>query len=397
MSSLAVASAARGQLVLDPARATLDPRHEVLGRRRDQTDLQRSPAPHALRSVTLEDDRHPFAAIELGVATAAHGHQNGLMSGRFAPSPTGELHLGNLRTALVAWLAARADARGFLVRMEDLDRVTSAVEHEQQQLDDLTALGLDWDGTVVRQSDRFDRYRTVIEQLRDAGRVYECFCTRREIREEIDAAPSAPHVHLPDGAYPGTCRYLTAAEREARRESGRRPALRLLTDGEVFTISDRLAGDFTGAVDDLVLARADGIPAYNLAVVVDDIDQGVTQVVRGDDLLPSTPRQVLVQRLLDAEHPDYLHVPLVLGPDGDRLAKRHGAVTLRELRTEGWSASDVVGAMARSLGLASAGESPTADRLVDRFDPDALTRGPSTLADVLGAAESGKNANTAPG
>ena len=319
------------------------------------------------------------------------------MAGRFAPSPTGELHLGNLRTALVAWLAARADGRAFVVRMEDLDRVTSAVEHEQQQLDDLAALGLDWDGEVVRQSERFDRYRAEIERLRYAGRVYECFCTRREIRREIEAAASAPHVHLPDGAYPGTCRHLTDGERDERRESGRRPALRLRTDGEVFTIHDRLAGEFTGAVDDLVLARADGVPAYNLAVVIDDIAQGVTQVVRADDLLSSTPRQVLLHRLLGADPPEYLHVPLVLGADGERLAKRHGAVTLRELRDTGWSSRDVVALLARSLGLATSGESPTADRLIDRFDPEVLPRQPVALADLVGAARTGKNRGTESG
>ncbi|MFW2334503.1 tRNA glutamyl-Q(34) synthetase GluQRS [Ilumatobacter sp.] len=319
------------------------------------------------------------------------------MAGRFAPSPTGELHLGNLRTALVAWLAARAGGLDFLVRMEDLDRVTSTVEHERRQLADLAALGLDWDGDVVRQSDRFDRYRAVIERLRGADRVYECFCTRREIREEIDAAPRAPHLHLPDGAYPGTCRRLSDAERAARRDAGRAPALRLRTDGEVITITDLIAGEFTGAVDDVVLARADGVPAYNLAVVVDDVAQGVRQVVRGDDLLSSTPRQVLLQRLLDAEVPEYLHVPLVLGPDGDRLAKRHGAVTLRELRATGWSPGEIVGTLARSLGLAAPGESPTAEQLVDRFDTSVLPRRPATLAELADVDGIGKKAAIDPG
>lgn len=328
---------------------------------------------------------------------AGHAHQNGVVAGRFAPSPTGELHLGNLRTALVAWLAARADGREFLVRMEDLDRVTSSVDHERQQLGDLAALGLDWDGDVVRQSDRFDRYRVEIDRLRAADRVYECFCTRREIRREIEAAASAPHEHLPDGAYPGTCCDLTDAERAARRESGRRPALRLRTDGEVLTIRDRLAGDFAGAVDDVVLTRADGVPAYNLAVVVDDIAQGVTQVVRGDDLLSSTPRQVLLHELLGAEPPEYLHVPLVLGADDERLAKRHGAVTLRELRATGWSTGDVLGALARSLGFGSTGEVVTADRLVARFDPADLPRRPSQLAELVGDATSGNNRDTGPG
>jgi glutamyl-tRNA synthetase len=303
------------------------------------------------------------------------------VSGRFAPSPTGDLHLGNLRTALVAWLAARSSRRGFVVRMEDLDRVTSSHDHEARQLADLAALGIDWDGPVLRQSDRFGLYRAAIEQLTEAGRVYPCYCTRREIRAEIDAAPRAPHG-LADGAYPGTCRDLSADERTAREHAGRRPALRLRTDWEVIEFADRIAGAFAGAVDDVVLARADGVPAYNLAVVVDDAAQGVTQVVRGDDLLSSTPRQLLLQRLLGLPHPDYMHVPLVLGADGQRLAKRHGAVTIGDLAADGWSAGEVIGVLAVSLGLARSGESVTIERLVDRFDPDCVPRAAVHLADL---------------
>lgn len=319
------------------------------------------------------------------------------MAGRFAPSPTGELHLGNLRTALVAWLAARSTGRPFLVRMEDLDRVTSSVEHERGQLADLAALGLDWDGEVVRQSERFDRYRTEIERLRAAGAVYECFCTRREIREEIAAAASAPHVHLPDGAYPGTCRTLTADERAARRADGRTPALRLLTDGRTLVVDDLVVGRFEGAVDDVVLARADGVPAYNLAVVVDDIAQGVDQVVRGDDLLSSTPRQLLLYELLGAPPPEYLHVPMVLGDDGERLAKRHGAVTLADLRGDGLDPGDVLGLLARSLLLAAPDERPTATRLLARFDPARLPGQPTRLGDLVATPEIGKHGDRRPG
>lgn len=320
-----------------------------------------------------------------GIVSAAPRHQNGAMAGRFAPSPTGELHLGNLRTALVAWLAARSSGRDFFVRMEDLDRVTSSPEHERRQLADLATLGLDWDGPVIRQSERFDRYRTEIDRLRAARLVYECFCTRREIREEVAAAASAPHVHLPDGAYPGTCRELSAEERKARVDAGRSPALRLRTSGEMVTVRDGLHGEYVGAVDDVVLARADGVPAYNLAVVVDDIAQGVTQVVRGDDLLASTPRQVLLAGLFGGTVPEYVHVPLVLGADGQRLAKRHGAVTLGDLSAEGWSASDVMGVLGRSLGLAAAGEPVSAGLLVGRFDVERLPRAPATLAELISA------------
>ena len=384
MPAFAVAPATGRQLVLDPARATFDAWHQMFGGRGDEADLERTTAPHALGAVAFEDAFHPFATAQLtlGIATADHNHQNGAVAGRFAPSPTGDLHLGNLRTALVSWLAARSDGREFLVRMEDLDRVTSSVEHERRQLADLATLGLDWDGEVVRQSERFDRYCAEIDRLRADGRVYECFCTRREIRAEIEAAASAPHTHLPDGAYPGTCRELTDADRQSRREAGRTPALRLRTHGESITVHDVLVGEFVGAVDDVVLARADGVPAYNLAVVVDDIAQGVTQIVRGDDLLSSTPRQVLLYRLLGAALPEYLHVPLVLGADGQRLAKRHGAVTMADLARGGWGERAVLGALGRSLGLAARGEEPTLDVLLDRYEPALLPSQPTTLAEL---------------
>ena len=304
------------------------------------------------------------------------------MVGRFAPSPTGELHLGNLRTALVAWLAARSAGRRFVVRMEDLDRVTSSVQHERRQLADLVAIGLDWDGEVIRQSDRFPIYRAALDRLAADDRVYPCFCTRREIRAEIDAAAQAPHVHLPDGAYPGTCRALTSEQRRQRLDAGRTPALRLRTDGEVIEFNDLVHGRSRGAVDDVVLARADGVPAYNLAVVVDDAAQGVSQVTRGDDLLSSTPRQILLQRLLGAPTPEYLHVPLVLGADQQRLAKRHGAVTLADWRAQGRTVTDLVSTLARSLRLADPGEAVTAAELLERFDPSALPIAPSHLADL---------------
>lgn len=298
-----------------------------------------------------------------------------MSTGRFAPSPTGPLHLGNLRTALVAWLFARAGGGRFLVRMEDLDRQTSSPEHERRQLEDLAALGLDWDGEVVRQSERFERYDAAIERLAAAGLVYECYCTRREIRE----AAAAPHGPGPELAYPGTCRELSPAARSARRAEGRPPALRLLAGGAVVQVQDRLCGTAEAVVDDVVLRRNDGVPAYNLAVVVDDAAQGVDEVVRGDDLLPSTPRQVLLARLLGVPVPAYAHVPLVLGSDGARLAKRHGAVTLADHAAAGRDAPAVLGLLAASLGLAGDGERVTASALLHRFDPDRLPREPWVL------------------
>lgn len=306
------------------------------------------------------------------------------MYGRFAPSPTGDLHVGNLRTALAAWLAARASGRGFLVRMEDLDLVTASAGAAARQLDDLAALGLDWDGEVVVQSERFDRYREALDRLAADGRVYPCFCTRREIRAELAAAAQAPHGRPPGppGGYPGTCRDLTADQVAARRAEGRPAALRLRTDHETLGLTDRIAGYHEGAVDDVVLQRADGVPAYNLAVVVDDALQGVSQVVRGGDLLESTPRQLLLQRLLGHPHPEYVHVPLVVDDSGNRLAKRHTAVTLGDLTDAGWTPAEVRTALARSLGIDAAPGAPPAE-LVERFDLAAVPREPIRLGDLL--------------
>lgn len=295
------------------------------------------------------------------------------MSGRFAPSPTGELHLGNLRTAAVAWLSARAAGLPFRLRVEDLDRQRSRPGHEARQLADLAAIGLDWDGEVIRQSQRFERYDAAIERLAEAGLVYECYCTRRQIREEIEAAPSAPH--LPPDAYPGTCRDLTSHRLAELRAKGRSPALRLRAAGQGIEFEDALHGPVTRGVDDFVLRRNDGTPAYNVAVVVDDAEQGVTEVVRGDDLLDSTPRQVLLQRLLGYATPRYLHVPLVLNEAGRRLAKRDGAVTLAALAELGVGAHDVVAWIGRSLELEGEDVSTLAD-LVERYDPARLPRQP---------------------
>ena len=299
-----------------------------------------------------------------------------MSTGRYAPSPTGVLHLGNLRTALVAWLFARSTGSGFLLRMDDLDQVVSKPEHEAGQLRDLAAIGLDWDGEVLRQSTRRARYEAAISRLDAAGRTYACYCTRREIQE----AASAPHG--PVGAYPGTCRQLTDGERRQREEAGRPPALRLRAGGATVAVADRLHGIVELEVDDVVLRRNDGTPAYNLAVVVDDADHGVEEVVRGDDLLDSTPRQVHLARTLGLPVPGYAHVPLVLAPDGSRLAKRHGAVTLADRAARGQTPADVVTELAASLGLAAPGEPVTPGDLLIRFDPDRLPREPWVLSEA---------------
>lgn len=347
-------------------------------------------------------------------------------AGRYAPSPSGSLHLGNLRTAILAWLFARHSGRDFLMRVEDLDRVRSGAE--QSQLADLRAIGLDWDGDPVRQSERMGHYERAVASLAADGLVYECFCTRKDIAEATSAphperspqafpsgAPVAPAgtdpvIVLPPGSYPGTCRHLSGAERERRRRE-RPAALRIdaaaaagLPEGSapIHTVTDRLHGPVTAAVDDFVLRRNDGAFAYNLAVVVDDAAQGIDQVVRGDDLLSSTPRQDWLARLLaprtgsPAPETEYVHVPLVLNEAGQRLAKRDGAVTLEDLAAlpegipgvpdGGWSPERVRNLLLGSLGL------PAGDlqHALAHFDPDGVPRLPWTPPHTLaGPAEQG--------
>jgi len=258
---------------------------------------------------------------------------------------------------------ARSSGRDFRMRVEDLDRVREGAE--RRQLDDLAALGIDWDPPLVRQSERRAVYEAAVAGLVARGLTYECFCTRREIAE----AASAPHGT--PGLYPGTCRDLTDEERAVRREE-RPAALRLAAGAVEFTVRDLLHGEYTGAVDDLVLVRNDGVPAYNLAVVVDDGAMGVDQVVRGDDLLGSAPRQAYLATLLGITPPVYAHVPLALNAAGARLAKRDGAVTLADLHTLGWSTADVVAAIADSLGMAAR----DAAGMLAVFDPATLPRAP---------------------
>ncbi len=294
--------------------------------------------------------------------------------GRFAPSPTGMLHIGNLRTGLAAWLFARAARSRFLLRFEDLDSATVQAEHFESQRRDLEILGLTWDGEAVLQSERTERYEAVLSDLDRAGLTYPCWCSRREIRE----AASAPH-HTP-GHYPGTCRRLSRIEKREREASGRPPALRLRTDGGEVEIVDRLHGSHRAPVDDLVLRRGDGTPAYNLVVVIDDAAQGVEEVVRADDLLSSTPRQAHLMDLLGIERPRWAHVPLVLAHDGDRLAKRHGSVTIHDRLGLGDSPEKVIGELARSLGLSVPEDEIRAAELIERFDPSSIRLEPWTLS-----------------
>jgi glutamyl-tRNA synthetase len=290
--------------------------------------------------------------------------------GRFAPSPTGDLHLGGARTALMAWLAARAAGGAFVVRVEDLDRPRVVAGAEARILEDLAWLGLDWDeGPDVggahapyRQSERRERYQAAATALLASGCAFWCWCSRAEVAR----AAAAPHGAGDDGPrYPGTCRGRDNGA------AGRAPSLRLRVEPEWIDFVDGVHGtrreDVAAAVGDFVIARADGVAAYQLAVVVDDAAMGISDVVRGDDLLGSTARQILLYRALGLAPPRFAHVPLVLGPDGARLSKRHGAVGVRDLRARGATAADVVGRLAATLGLCAAGARVMPAELVGGF------------------------------
>ena len=298
-------------------------------------------------------------------------------AGRYAPSPSGDLHFGNLRTAVLAWLFARQTGRNFYLRVEDIDSERSSAESAQRQIEDLQMLGLDFDPPVIYQHDRGDAYADALSRLD----TYECYCSRRDIRE----AASAPHAQ--PGMYPGTCRDLSEEQRALRRSelhsAGRLPAIRLRAHVREWTVHDFYQGEYTGPVDDVILKRGGRIDqaqagdwAYNLAVVVDDGYQGVDQVVRGDDLLFSAPAQAYLSDRLGLTVPVYIHVPLVVGPEGRRLAKRDGAVTLREMLREN-SAEEVVAHIAESLGCAGVS---SVQKLREVFDPVQLPRQPWSWA-----------------
>ncbi|WP_134323301.1 tRNA glutamyl-Q(34) synthetase GluQRS [Cumulibacter soli] len=265
-------------------------------------------------------------------------------AGRFAPSPSGDLHIGNLRTAALAWLTARSSRRRFLLRIEDLDAQRSRASYADRQLADLHAIGIDWDGEVVRQSQRTSLYREALDVLVRGGHTFECYCSRKDIRE----AQSAPHADA--ARYPGTCRELSEGERADRRNSGRPPTIRLRSPRGEYAWEDLVLGPSASTPDDVVLARWDGEFAYNLAVVVDDLDQGVDQIVRGDDLADQTATQIHLIELLSGTTPEYAHVPLVLNRHGQRLSKRDGAVTLADCAVQGISRERVVAQILESLG-----------------------------------------------
>ena len=298
-----------------------------------------------------------------------------MIVGRLAPTPSGGLHLGNARTFLIAWLSARAAGGRVVLRLDDLDQARVKPGAVDQALADLQWLGLDWDGEPVLQSGRAEAYTVALEKLRAAELVYPCRCSRRE----IELAARAPHADEEGPVYPGTCR-------RGGVNTGRAPAWRFVVPAGLVEFVDVVHGrctmDVAVASGDFVVFRNDGIAAYQLATVVDDAFQGVTEVVRGDDLLSSTPRQLLLSQALGLTPPRFLHVPLVLDAGGERMAKRRDSTRLAALRAAGVPAARVIGRLAASCGWAEPSEEILPAGLIGRFDLAKLPRQPVQLNSV---------------
>jgi len=287
---------------------------------------------------------------------------------RLAPSPTGALHLGNARTFLVNWLLARQAGWKILLRIEDLDGPRVKPGADKHAIADLRWLGLDWDGEPLYQSQQTDRYAAAVRKLLSAELAYPCVCTRRE----AELASSAPHADDQSAVYPGTCRGKFSSVEQPRAASGREPAIRFqVPDGDV-TFTDEFAGPRKIPMErlgDFVIAKSDGTAAYQLAVVLDDASAGVTDVVRGDDLLDSAARQILLYKALGLERsiPRFCHLPLVVGTDGKRLAKRHGDTRLSHYREKGIAAHRILGLLGQWCGI-DCGQTTNLTELLKRFE-----------------------------
>lgn len=315
-----------------------------------------------------------------------------LPRGRFAPSPTGELHLGNASTALLAWLSIRSRNGSFVMRMEDLDRARVRPQLAEQILDDLSWFGIDWDEgpdlggpqAPYTQTECGHRYAAAFDELNDAGRLYPCFCSRRDVA----AAASAPQDPGDEVRYPGLCRQLDISQALERVAAGERHSWRIRVErDELFPFNDLVRGVRCpeDAPGDFVVRRSDGVPSYHLAVVVDDAVMGIDEVVRGGDLIASTARQLLLFAALGKTAPVFGHVPLLLGTDEIRLSKRHKGVTLRELRGSGLTAEQIIGQLAHLLGLRPDARPVAAGDLIEGFDLNRLNRVASEIVIDVGS------------
>ena len=284
--------------------------------------------------------------------------------GRFAPTPSGRMHLGNVFAALIAWLSVRSRDGALVLRMEDLDTQRTSADFADILRDDLRWLGLNWDWETAPQSQRSEVYDRYFEKMMDEGLLYPCYCTRSQLH-----SVNAPHLSDGTYVYPGTCRTLTEPP------AGRKPAWRVVVPDKEWSFRDRVQGDYslnlaTGC-GDMVVRRADGVYVYQLAVTVDDGESGVTEVVRGMDLLSSAPRQMYLQELLGFAHPEYGHVPMLLAPDGRRLSKRDRDLDLGELRKR-MTAEELIGHLAFAAGLIEKDTPISAAELAGAFTWDRL-------------------------
>lgn len=304
--------------------------------------------------------------------------------GRLAPSPTGAQHIGNARTYLIAWLSTRSRGGKVMLRIEDIDSPRIKPGAAKQACDDLRWLGLDWDGEPMVQTERLMHYEAALNELKKRERVYPCTCSRGD----IERAASAPHLEHEGHVYPGVCAGRRVADADTL---SRRPhAWRYRLTGEPMGFDDLFRGptevDLRQVGGDFVVWKSAGTPAYQLAVVVDDAEQGVTEVVRGDDLVPSTPRQLLLYQALGRKPPIFCHVPLVVGLDGRRLAKRHGDTRLSALRDRGVRAETLLGLLACSCGWIDRIQSISLEELLPAFRLESIPRSPFVLTPEMLAA-----------